>query len=136
MLDEVGSRLDLSRVHFTGRVGYDTYTKILQRSDAHIYLTYPFVASWSLREALATGCAIVASDTPPVREFVTHRKTGLLAPFLQPDAVADAALTLLEDQTLAKRLRRNARAWAEQHLSMDEYLAAYQALIARVVAAG
>jgi glycosyltransferase involved in cell wall biosynthesis len=136
MLNELGDRLDLSGVHFTGKVGYDTYVKILQRSDTHIYLTYPFVASWSLREAMATGCAIVASDTPPVREFVTHRKTGLLAPFLQPDAVADAALTLLEDQALARRLRRNARAWAEQHLAMDDYLAAYRALIGRVVEAG
>ena len=132
----IGARLDLNRVHFTGRVPYDTYIKILQRSDAHIYLTYPFVASWSLREALATGCALVASDTAPVREFVTHRKTGLLVPFLEPDAVADAALTLLEDQALAKRLRRNARAWAEKHLDMNDYISAYQALIARVMAAG
>jgi glycosyltransferase involved in cell wall biosynthesis len=126
MLDEVGSKLDLSRVHFPGRVGYDTYVKLLKRSDCHVYLTYPFVASWSLREALASGCALVASDTPPVREFVTHRRTGLLAPFLRPDAV----LTLLEDEALSRRLRRNARAWAERHLDMGDYLTAYQALIA------
>jgi glycosyltransferase involved in cell wall biosynthesis len=135
MLNEVGDRLDLSRVHFTGRVGYETYVKLLKRSDAHVYLTYPFVASWSLREALATGCALVASDTAPVREFVTHRKTGLLAPFLQPEAVADAVLTLLEDQALAARLRRNARAWAEKHLVMDNYIAGFQHLIGRVIAA-
>jgi len=133
MLDELGDKLDMSRVHFTGKVPYDTYVKILQRSDAHVYLTYPFVASWSLREALATGCALVASDTAPVREFVTHRKTGLMVPFLQPEAVADAVLTLLEDQPLARRLRRNARAWAERHLDMGDYLTGYQALIERVV---
>jgi glycosyltransferase involved in cell wall biosynthesis len=136
MLDEVGPRLDMSRVHFTGKVGYDSYVKLLKRSDCHVYLTYPFVASWSLREALATGCAVVASDTAPVREFVTHRRTGLLAPFLQPDAVADAVLTMLEDTTLARRLRRNARAWAERHLDMDDYITAYRALIDQVIAAG
>jgi glycosyltransferase involved in cell wall biosynthesis len=70
-----------------------------------------------------------------VREFVTHRKTGLMVPFLQPEAVADAVLTLLEDQTLAKRLRRNARSWAEKHLAMDDYIAGYRALIKRVIQA-
>jgi glycosyltransferase involved in cell wall biosynthesis len=134
MLDEVGSRLDLSRVHFAGRVGYETYVKILKRSDCHVYLTYPFVASWSLREAMATGCAIVASDTAPVREFISDRRTGLLAPFLQPDAVADAVLQLLEDTKLAARLRRNARAWAERHLDMGDYISAYETLIEQVIA--
>jgi glycosyltransferase involved in cell wall biosynthesis len=136
MLDEVGPRLDMSRVHFTGKVGYDSYVKLLKRSDCHVYLTYPFVASWSLREAMATGCAVVASDTAPVREFVTHRRTGLLAPFLQPNAVADAVLTMLEDTALAGRLRRNARAWAERHLDMDDYITAYRALIDQVIAGG
>ena len=133
MLNELGDRLDMERVHFTGRVPYDTYVKILQRSDAHVYLTYPFVASWSLREALATGCALVASDTAPVHEFVQHRKNGLLAPFLEPETVADRVLELLEDQTLAKRLRRNARNWAEAHLDMKDYIASYEKLIARAM---
>jgi len=120
-------------VHFAGQVPYDTYVKLLQRSDAHVYLTYPFVASWSLREALATGCALVASDTAPVREFVTDRKTGLLAPFLQPDTVADRVLELLEDARLAGRLRRAARAWAEANLDMGAYLAGYEALMRRAM---
>ncbi len=131
MLDEIGPKTDTSRLHFAGRVGYDQYVKLLQRSDTHVYLTYPFVASWSLRESLATGCALVSSDTAPVREFVTHRKTGLLAPFLQPEKIADAILEMLEDQALATKLRRNARAWAEKHLPMSTYLAKYKALIAR-----
>ena len=133
MQDEISAKTDMTRVHFAGRVAYETYTKILQRSDAHVYLTYPFVASWSLREAMATGCALVASDTAPVREFVTHRKTGLMVPFLQPDAVADAVLTLLEDQALSNRLRRNARAWAEKNLDMNDYIPAYEKLIANVI---
>jgi glycosyltransferase involved in cell wall biosynthesis len=134
MIDEIAGRTDMSRVHFAGRVAYETYVKILQRSDTHVYLTYPFVASWSLRESMAAGCALVVSDTAPVREFVTHRKTGLLAPFLQPDAVADAVLTMLEDTRLAARLRRGARAWAEKNLAMDDYIEAYETLIAKVIA--
>jgi glycosyltransferase involved in cell wall biosynthesis len=136
MLDELGDRLDMTRVHFTGRVTYETYVKILQRSDVHVYLTYPFVASWSLREAMAAGCALVGSDTEPVREFLTDRKTGLLVPFLEPDRVADAVLTLLADESLNRRLRRAARAWAENNLSMATYIAGYEKLIERVIAAG
>jgi glycosyltransferase involved in cell wall biosynthesis len=134
MLDEVGSQLDMERVHFPGRVPYDTYTKLLQRSDAHVYLTYPFVASWSLRESLATGCAVVASDTAPVREFVTHRKTGMLVPFLQPEKIADGVLELLEDAALNRRVRKAGRAWAEANLDMAQYLAGYEALIAKTIA--
>ncbi len=129
MQTELAGKLDLSRVHFTGRVQYETYVKLLQRSDAHVYLTYPFVASWSLREAMAAGCAVVASDTAPVREFVTHRVTGLLAPFLQPNAIADAVLEMLEDQKLNTRVRRAARAWAEANLDMGAYIRSYEALI-------
>ena len=133
MTDEIAPRSDMSRVHFAGRVTYETYVKILQRSDAHVYLTYPFVASWSLREAMAAGCALVVSDTAPVREFVTHRKTGLMVPFLQPDAIADGVLALLEDGALAGRLRRAARAWAKKNLDMDKYISAYETLIERTI---
>jgi glycosyltransferase involved in cell wall biosynthesis len=136
MLNELGGRLDMERVHFTGKVPYDTYVKILQRSDTHVYLTYPFVASWSLRESMATGCALVGSDTAPVREFITHEKTGLLTPFLEPEAIAASVLRLLSDDKLNARLRRNARAWAEKHLAMGDYIAAFEALIARVIEAG
>lgn len=130
MQDELAGRLDLSRVHFAGRVPYETFVKLLQRSDAHVYLTYPFVASWSLREAMATGCALVASDTAPVREFVTDGVSGRLTPFLEPDTIADRVLEVLEDTALAARLRHGAREWAEIHLQMRNYLAAYELLIA------
>lgn len=133
MSDELGDRLDRGRVHFAGRVPYETYVKILQRSDTHVYLTYPFVASWSLREALAAGCALVASDTEPVREFVRHRRTGLLVPFLEPEKIAEGVLELLENTALAAKLRRAARLWAETNLRMEDYIKAYRALIARAI---
>ena len=80
-LSEVSSQIDPDRVAFPGRTDYLTYLALLRRSDAHVYLTYPFVASWSLREAMACGCAIVASDTAPVREFISDGETGVLTPF-------------------------------------------------------
>ena len=136
MQNELAGRLDMSRVHFAGRVQYETYLKLLQRSDAHVYLTYPFVASWSLREAMASGCAIVASDTAPVREFITDRETGLLTPFLQPETIADRVLELLEDNALSAHLRVAARNWAEAHLDMSNYIRAYEALIEKTLQSG
>ncbi len=129
MQDELRGRLDMSRVHFAGRVQYETYVKLLQRSDAHVYLTYPFVASWSLREAMSAGCALVASDTAPVREFVTDGVSGRLTPFLRPDAIADHVLEMLEDTQTAARLRAGARAWAEANLDMGAYISNYERLI-------
>ena len=61
--------IDPARVHFVGRLGRRDYLRLLQRSDAHVYLTVPFVLSWSMLEAMSTGCALVLSDTEPVREF-------------------------------------------------------------------
>lgn len=132
LMREVEDRLDLGRVHFLGQVPYDTHIALLRRSDAHVYFSYPFVASWSLREALAIGCAIVGSDTQPVTEFITHEENGLLSPFLEPGALADSILRLLEEPKLAERLRHNARAWAEAHLDREAYLSAYATLIERM----
>ncbi|AQS87489.1 glycosyltransferase [Neoasaia chiangmaiensis NBRC 101099] len=133
MLQELGDRIDLSRVHFVGKVEYARFRVLLQRSDAHVYLTYPFVASWSLREAMATGCAIVGSRTAPVEEFVEDGRTGRLVSFLSPVEIADGVLELLEDRKLAQRLRKNARLKAEASLSLDDYLHNYDALIQDIV---
>lgn len=132
MLKEVGSRIDPKRVVFSGRVEYNTYLALLKRSDAHVYLTYPFVASWSLREAMAMGCAIVGSDTQPVREFITHGETGLLTSFFDPPALAQSVVRILDDQTLDRRLRTGARRYAEARLSMGDYLRAYEGLIEKL----
>ena len=76
--------LDLNRVHFLGKVPYATYKKVLQISAVHIYLTYPFVLSWSLLEAMASGCLIVGSDTAPVREVIRDKDNGLLGSVRKP----------------------------------------------------
>jgi glycosyltransferase involved in cell wall biosynthesis len=131
-LAEVGPRLDLRRVFFAGHLEYGEYRRLLQVSAAHVYLTYPFVASWSLREALATGCAIIGSDTEPVREFITHERNGLLVPFHDAAALAEAVTRMLADAALAERLRAAARDFAAAHLDLAQHLAAMDGLVARV----
>ena len=133
MLAELGERIDPARVHFPGKIDYRHYLALLQRSDAHVYLTYPFVASWSLREALAVGAPVIGSDTAPVTEFVRDRRNGLLAPCLDPAALAERMLELIEDVPLARRLGAAARRYAEQHLRMEDHVAAYRALVRRLI---
>ncbi len=132
MLGELRGRLDLSRIHFLGKIPYDDHLKLLQRSDAHVYLSYPFVASWSLREALACGCVVVGGDTPTVTEFVRHNENGMIVPFLDSAAIAQMVLRVLDDDRLTARLRANARADAEKRLDLNAYLARYRALIEQV----
>ncbi len=132
LLAELKGKLDLGRVHFMGKVPYEQHLKLLKRSDAHVYLSYPFVASWSLREAMACGCAIVGGDTPTVTEFVKHQVTGLVVPGLDSKAVAKAVLRLLEEPKLAAGLRAKARAFAVKNLDLKDYLTRYRALIEKI----
>ncbi|MCC6717709.1 MAG: glycosyltransferase [Acetobacteraceae bacterium] len=124
-LKEIAGRYDPARVLMPGQIAYDLYVRMLQRSDAHVYLTYPFVASWSLREALATGCAVIGAEVDPVREFITDNRNGLLTPCLDPERLVEQLLRLLEDRKLADRLGAGARRYAERHLDMKLHIAAY-----------
>jgi len=128
-MKELAGKFDESRVLMPGQVPYDTYLRMLQRSDTHVYLTYPFVASWSLREALACGCAVVAANVELVAEFVSDGKNGLLVPCLDVQTLARTVLNLLEDSKLNKRLRTGARKYAEQHLDLNDTIANQMALI-------
>jgi glycosyltransferase involved in cell wall biosynthesis len=132
-LREIEGKYDASRVLTPGPVPYPTYLQLLQRSDAHVYLSYPFVASWSLREALACGCALVAGDVEPVREFITDGVNGVLTPTLDPAKLADCVLSLLENPKRAQKLRRGARAYAQTHLDIASHIAAFEARIAELV---
>jgi glycosyltransferase involved in cell wall biosynthesis len=136
MLKELAGKYDTSRVLMPGQVPYDTYLRLLQRSDAHVYLTYPFVPSWSLREALACGCVVIGADVEPVAEFITDRRNGLLTSPLDPKRLSERILEVLEDERLARRLRSGARRFAEHHLDMAAHLAAYEATIAELTGSG
>jgi glycosyltransferase involved in cell wall biosynthesis len=118
-LNEVKAELDLSRVHFVGKVPYADFLRVLQVSTVHVYLTYPFVLSWSLLEAMSAGCAIVASDTAPVREAIRHGETGQLVDFFDPAALAQQVTALCENPNVRARLGTQARAFAVENYDLE-----------------
>ncbi len=93
---EVGKGVDWDRVHFLGQVPYPDYQKLVQISRCHIYLTMPFVLSWSLLESMSMGATIVASDVAPVREAITHGENGLLVDFFDHDALAAQVIDVVK----------------------------------------
>lgn len=101
-------KIDPERTHFLGRLPHAAYLNVLRVSAAHVYLTYPFVLSWSLLEAMACGAAIVASDTAPVREVIDGQTNGWLRGFFDVSGIADGVLDLLEGVRLAEDVRRQA----------------------------
>jgi glycosyltransferase involved in cell wall biosynthesis len=109
MLAELAGSLDLSRVHFLGKIPYTGFVKVLQISRVHVYLTYPFVLSWSMLEAMAAGCLVVGSRTQPVEEVIQHAENGLLVDFFSPDEIANRVIDALEDRKSFDSLRQNAR---------------------------
>ena len=104
--------LDLARVHFLDPLPHARLRALMQVSTTHVYLTYPFVLSWSCIEALSVGCAVVASDTAPVRDVIVDDENGVLTPFHDHRALAAAVADLLADATRRARLSRAARATA------------------------
>lgn len=101
--------LDMSRVHFTGGLPYMEYKKLLQISSAHVYLTYPFVLSWSMLEAMSCCCCVVGSKTPPVQEVIEDNKNGLLVDFFNIDELTDKVEYALDNQDKMAEIRENAR---------------------------
>ncbi len=117
MLDELD--LDESRIHWTGLLPGQDYRALLQATHVHVYLSVPFVLSWSMIEAMSTGCPLVASDTPPVREAATQGEDALLVDHSDIDALAGAVETLLDDRTRARALGRAARQTALRNYATD-----------------
>jgi glycosyltransferase involved in cell wall biosynthesis len=109
LLDELGGKLDVERVHFLGQVPYAGLVKIYQVSSVHVYLTYPFVLSWSLLEAMSAGCLVVGSRTPPLEEVVTDGKNGFLTDFFDTNALAERVDETLERRAALGKVRERAR---------------------------
>ena len=108
-LDEVKDGLDMSRVHFVGAIPHAVFLQLLQVSAAHVYLTYPFVLSWSMLEAMAAECLIVGSATSPVQEVIRDGENGVLVDFFSPEAISSAVIDALARPDLHRPMRRAAR---------------------------
>jgi glycosyltransferase involved in cell wall biosynthesis len=131
MLEQVP--LDLSRIHFLGTLPYGLYRKVLQASDVHVYLTRPFVLSWSMIESMSSGCLVVGSATPPVMEVIEHGKNGLLFDFFSPQEMADRIDDVLDHPDRLKELRINARKTALERYDLKTLLPKHLQLMQDVV---
>lgn len=127
MLAEV--RLDPQRTHFLGKLPYDTYRRVLQVSAAHVYLTYPFVLSWSMLEAMASGCLLIGSRTGPVQEVIEDGVNGLLVDFFDVGAMADRIVEALERGPALQPLRQAAQRTVTERYSLAEGERRYRALL-------
>lgn len=109
MLAEVGTKLDMDRVHFLGRVPHSQMIEALSISWGHVYYTYPFVLSWSLIEAMGCECLIIGSDTEPVRDAVINGYNGLLYNFFDVDALSEAMIRAVREPEAFRDMRKAAR---------------------------
>jgi glycosyltransferase involved in cell wall biosynthesis len=130
MLKEL--KLDSSRIHWYGKVSFEKYTQLLSHSMAHIYLTVPFVLSWSVLEAMSIGCPVVASNTSPLLEVIKDKEYGLLAEFFEPSDIAAKVSMLLDDVALRKKISKNARKTIIQNYSIKKILPLYKKLITSI----
>ena len=108
-LKEVYDQIDMQRLHYLGMVDYANYLKVLQLSTVHVYLTYPFILSWSLLEAMSVGACIVGSDTGPVQELIQNQQNGVLVNFFDHQELGQAVIDLFEDPEKRAQLGRRAR---------------------------
>jgi glycosyltransferase involved in cell wall biosynthesis len=120
MLEKVP--LDLDRVHFTGLLPYPEYLQVLQASSVHIYLTRPFVLSWSMLESLSAGCLVVASRTGPVTEVIEDGVNGLLVDFFSPQEICDRVEEVLDHPTQMADIRVKARETIQERYNLTQLL--------------
>jgi len=133
MLEDLPN-LDSDRIHFTGLLSYPDYLRVLQASSVHVYLTVPFVLSWSLLEAMSTGCLIVGSDTEPVREVMRDGDNGLLVDFFSPDQLAASIGKVLDRPAKYQPLRDAARQTILERYGLSSLLPQHIRLIKEVAA--
>ncbi|MFC3070169.1 glycosyltransferase [Phenylobacterium soli] len=124
-----GVEIDPARVHFLGRVPHARMLAALRLSTAHVYYSYPFVLSWSLAEAMASGCYVIGSDTAPLRDAIENGINGRLLPFFDVAALSEAMIAACRDPAAQAGLRAAARATAERLFDRRAGLAAWIDLI-------
>ncbi|WP_046116781.1 glycosyltransferase family 4 protein [Ensifer aridi] len=121
------------RLIFPGVVPHSVLRQLFQISAAHLYLTYPFVLSWSVLEAMACGALVIGSDTAPVQEVIRSGRNGLLIPFFDTDALAESILAVLARPDDFRELRTAARRTVEQRFRLDDCIARQSTLIGNIV---
>lgn len=135
-LRALGSRLDPNRVFFLPGQPYDQYLKLLQVSAAHVYLTYPFVLSWSMLEAMAAGCLVIGSSTAPVTEVIRDGENGLLVDFFDPAGIAKRVAEALESPARMAPLRARARETVVGRYDLRQHCLPRQIALVEALAAG
>jgi glycosyltransferase involved in cell wall biosynthesis len=126
--------IDPERVHFIGYVPYDQFIRVLQVSSAHVYLTYPFVLSWSMLEAMAAECLLVASNTAPVLDVIADGRNGLLVDFFSHEQIAERIEQALDGGERWRDLRRAARETILRRFDLRDCLARQIRLLEDVAA--
>lgn len=132
LLQEVPD-LDLTRVHFFGKLPYQQYLRVLQVSSAHVYLTVPFVLSWSMLEAMSAGCLVIGSRTAPVEEVIRHAENGLLVDFFSGKQLADAIDQVFAAPDQLQSMRDAARATIMEHYPLSQGISAYRQLLSELL---
>lgn len=136
LLQELGDGIAPSRVHFLGKVPYSVFVKILQVSRVHVYLTYPFVLSWSMLEAMAAGCLIIGSRTAPVQEVIRDGENGLLVDMFALAEISDRVVSALEDKDAHQSIRSAARQTIVEHYDLKSICLPAQLRMVKMAARG
>ncbi|HTV18820.1 MAG TPA: glycosyltransferase [Polyangiaceae bacterium] len=128
-LAEVRDRIDLSRVHFVGKVAYGELIDLFRITSCHVYLTYPFVLSWSMLEAMSTGALVVGSRTGPVEDVLVDGDNGLLVDFFDPDEIAERVAAVLAEPGQFAGVRTRARQTVLDRFALDRCVPKQVALV-------
>jgi glycosyltransferase involved in cell wall biosynthesis len=134
ILDSGG--FDPSRFRFVGWLPEDKLVDLLSISDLHVYLTVPFITSWSMLDAMSCGCVVLASDQACTREYITHGRNGLLCDFFDAEGIAKQAIEVLKDPAAYRVLGHAARITVEEEYSLDVCLPRIRKFFEDVVAKG
>ena len=129
------TNLPPDRIHFLGQIPHRDLLRLFQVSAAHVYLTYPFVLSWSFLEAMACGAPIIASDTPPVREVVTDGSNGRLVDFWNVEGFAEKIEEALLKPESFQAMRTEARRTIAARYDLNDCCVKTQRLLSRVIGA-
>lgn len=136
LLADVGDQLDMTRLHFSGMLPYGQLIRLFQVSRAHVYLTYPFVLSWSMLEAMSAGALVIGSRTPPVEEVIRSGDNGLLVDFFDADALVDTVAQALERPEDFQPLRQRARQTVVEGYDLVHHCLPAQIALAETIGAG